>query len=384
MSAVRLVLWRGSAMVVQPGRGLRVTNHNGDSAAMASAKIGLLVSKSGPTALWTPSCINSAILGAAEANAAGGVMGAQIDLAVRDAGWDPEKTIDAALDLIDIDGASIVIGLVGSNTRDLVSAAISPEVPFIYTPTYERGRSPSDVISLSSTDDVLMTPLLGWIEKRFRARRFFLVGSDFRWPRETMPMAARMISAAGNEVLGIRARPINASDDWDGRVVEEIKRLQPDMVLVLLAGDQTFPFYRAFAEAGLCAKIPRCAIATDETVLLGLGPDMTEGLFACAHYFASTGSDANARFKELYWNAFGETAPVPNAYGQCLYEAVNYAIALMRVNRATRGSPLLETDYRAVGYRSARFDSGTGSIASRPPILIAEANGLSFDVVARF
>jgi ABC-type branched-subunit amino acid transport system substrate-binding protein len=351
---------------------------------MEFTKIGLLVGKTGPTALWTPSCINSAILGAAEANAAGGVMGEQIDLAVRDAGWDPDKTIDAALDLIDIDGASIVIGLVGSNTRDLVTAAISPEVPFIYTPTYERGRSTSEVISLSCTDDVLMMPLLNWIEERFHARRFFLVGSDFRWPRETMPMSARMISAAGNEVVGIRARPIDAPDDWDNRVIEEIKRQQPDIVLVFLVGDQTFPFYRAFSAAGLSSKIPRCAIATDETVLLGLGPDLTEGLFACAHYFATGGSDANARFKEHYWNTFGETAPIPNAYGQCLYEAVNYAVALMKVNRATRGKPLLNTAYRAVPYKSARFDSGTGFLGNRPPILIAEANGLSFDVVARF
>src|SRR5262245_20740183 len=103
---------------------------------MAFTKIGLLLGKTGPTALWTPSCINSAVLAAAEANAAGGVMGMEIDLAVRDAGWNAGKTVDAARDLIDIDGASVVIGLVGSNTRDLVSAAISPEVPFLYTPTY--------------------------------------------------------------------------------------------------------------------------------------------------------------------------------------------------------------------------------------------------------
>ncbi|MBZ9772253.1 ABC transporter substrate-binding protein [Mesorhizobium sp. CO1-1-8] len=351
---------------------------------MASAKIGLLIGKTGPLAIWAPSCVNAAIIGAAEANVAGGVLGAEIDLVVRDAGWDASTTVDAALDMVEVDGASVIVGLIGSNSRDQVSAAIGNKVPFVYTPTYERNSRRSNVISLSATDDVLMRPLLGWIEERFQARRFFLIGSDYRWPRETMPRYARMISEWGNSVLGIRARPIDAPDAWDNQMAEELKRLKPDILLVFLVGDQSIPFYRAFSHAGLAAKIPRFAIATDETILLGLGADQTEGLFAGAHYFASLSSDSNSRFKEHYWNAFGDTAAVPNTYGQSFYEGVSYSVALMRAAGSTQGKATLATPASSIEFRSARFETSLTNLTRLPPVYVAEANGLSFDIVARY
>lgn len=348
------------------------------------ATIGLLIAQTGPLALWTPSCLNAAVLGVAEANAKGGVLGHEIEIVTRDASWAPVDTVAAACEMIDEDDAAVIVGLIGSNSRDAVSQAISKSAPLVYTPTYEQGHCRSNTISISSTDEELVGPLLAFIEGRFGARRFFIVGSDYRWARQTMPMTAGMIHSSGGTVVGVRARPINASEDWDTEVVEEIRTRNADVVLVFLVGDQGIPFYRAFARAGLSSKIPRCAVATDETVLMALGHDMTEGIFACAHYFASARTNPNMAFMEKYWGAFGEYAPVPNAYGQSIYEGINYSIGLMQSARSTLGSNLVHATFDKVRYQSARFDAAQGSLLERRPIYIAEANGLSFDVVARY
>jgi ABC-type branched-subunit amino acid transport system substrate-binding protein len=328
--------------------------------------------------------MNAAVLGVAEANAHGGLFGNEIDLVTRDASWAPAETVEAARGMVEEDDASVIVGLIGSNSRDAVSQAIQYSAPFIYTPTYEQGRCLENTVSLSSTDEELVRPLLAWIDGRFHARRFYIIGSDYRWAHQTMPMTARMIQSSGGTVAAIRARPINASDNWDALAIEEIRSLNPDVVLVFLVGDQGIPFYRAFHKAGLAGKIPRCAVSTDETVLVALGHDMTEGIFACAHYFATARTSPNMAFMEKYWEAFGEYAPIPNAYGQSLYEGVSFSIGLMQAARSVLGQDLVHASFDNVRYRSARYDTVNANLKLRRPVYIAEANGLTFDIVARF
>lgn len=348
---------------------------------MVKVKLGLLISQSGPTGIWAPSSINAAVLAAAEFNAGGGVLGKEIELVARDPGWDHDSAVAAAHDLLD-EGVSVVVGMVGSNIRRSASFALATKAPFVYTPNFEMDQ-PEPIIPIGSTDDLLLQPLLAWIEQRFGARRFVLVGADYRWPRKTMPMAARMVAKVGGEVLGIYCRPIDASDEWDDRTVDDIRRAAPDLVLTFLTGDQGIPFYRAFCRGGLAGKLPRCALATDESVIQSLEPDETEGLFACANYFASAPTHSNRSFMERYWSAFGEFAPIPNAYGQSCYEGINFAVGLLRAAGRADRAALMHVAPRSVQFRSARFDDADGYLGKRQPVFVAEAKGPCFDVVCR-
>lgn len=358
------------------------TNQRGP-VTMSKVNIGLLISQSGPTGIWAPSCLNGAILSAAETNAAGGVNGQEVNLVVRDAGWDPVMAARIARDLIEVDHVSVIVAMVASNARRRISFAIAGRVPFIYTPNYEMD-APEPTIALSATDDRLIPPMLAWIEQRFHARRFLMIGSDYRWPQRTMPMTGRMIAAAGGTVVGMLSRPLDAPEDWDRRAVEDIRKAGPDVVLCFLVGDQGIPFYRIYGEAGLAGRIPRCAIATDETILTSLSPAAMEGLFAGACYFAAARTAPNTAFMERYWSSFGSLAPIPNAYGQSCYEGVSFALSLIGRCRSADPRRLLSLPPQGVEYRSARFDTATGTLSQRLPVYIAAADGLSFDVVARF
>ncbi|QDG94651.1 ABC transporter substrate-binding protein (plasmid) [Rhizobium sp. NIBRBAC000502774] len=282
---------------------------------MEKVKLGLLVSLSGPTGVWAPSCIQSAILGAAEINASGGVDGRELELVIKDADWRPELAVEAAMELIQDDAVSAIVSMMGSHARRAVSFHTVGKCPFIYTPNLEISDHEPGTIAISATDDQMIAPILDWIFERLYARRFVMVGSDYRWSLKTMPMTGAMIRARGGSVDEIIVRPIDSDDDWDLQASDRIRKLQPDLVLVFLVGDQAISFHRNFQASGLASKIPRFAIATDETVLMSLDPNTTEGLFAGAYYFVSARTDANISFMERYWTAFGELAPIPGSYG---------------------------------------------------------------------
>ncbi|WP_245453584.1 ABC transporter substrate-binding protein [Aminobacter sp. MSH1] len=350
---------------------------------MSKVKVGLLVSLRGPTGVWAPSCIQSAILGAAEINAAGGIGGKELDLVVKDADWEPERTAAAATQLVEDDAVSAIVAMVGSNSRRLVSSRIAARCPFIYTPNFEPGAPEPNTINISSTDEEMIPPVLDWVFEKLGARRFVLIGCDYRWPLRSMPMAGAMIRARGGSVEGILVRPIDAEDEWDVEALEKIRDAKPDLLLVFMVGDQAISFHRNFHASGLGAKIQRCAIATDETVLTNLDPDSTEGLYAGAYYFAGARTHANVGFMERYWTAFGGLAPVPGFYGQSCYEGVQYAAGLIKAEKTANPLALVHAPHRRIAFNSARFDTPTADLTTRLPVYVAKANGNIFDVVAR-
>lgn len=349
---------------------------------MSKLKIGLLISKSGPTGIWAPSSISSAILAATEANNRGGVFGTEVELVVKDGGWEADTVVHAANRMVD-DGVSAVVGMLASNSRRQVSNALSGRAPFIYTPNFEMDL-PEPTVPVGTTDDMLLRPFLEWIEERFHARRFVLVGSDYRWPRKSMPMTASMIAGMGNSVEDVLLRPMNADENWDSLAVERIGKSKPDVVLTFLVGDQGIPFFRMFEKAGLSARIPRCCIATEESALLSLTQNESEAVFACANYFATAQTKANRCFMERYWTAFDEFAPMPNAYGQSCYEGINCAVGIAKAAKMLELPSLTMVPLSQVLYRSARHDEHMTSIGQKQPVFIAQAKGNMFEVEARF
>lgn len=346
-------------------------------------KIGLLVPLGGPMSVWAPASIHSAILGAAEINAAGGLMGKEIELIIKDADWSPERAAEATCELVEDDEVSGVVAMIGSNARHAAASQSAGRCPFIYTPNYEQGSPEPDTIGISFTDERMIEPILDWFFEKHGHRRFFIIGSDYRWPLKTMPMTGAMIRAKGGSVEGMLARPIDASDDWDFAALEKVWATKPDLLLLFLIGNQAMTFHRNFYAAGLASKLPRCAIATDETVLASLDPDATEGLFAGASYFNSARTKANVNFMEKYWTAFGEFAPVPGFYGQSCYEGVRFAAAMIDAARTPNPQALIHEKPRKVAFQSARFNSQVADLSMRMPVYIARAEGNAFEVVAK-
>lgn len=145
--------------------------------------------------------------------------------------------------------------MVGSNARRAIAAQTAGRCPLIYTPNYECGQPEPDVIGISSTDEHLFAPLMDWITDKACCRRIFMLGSQYRWPMQTMPAAGALLRARGASVEGMLARPIDADDAWDFQALDMIRAARPDLLLLFLIGDQAIRFHRNFHAAGLASKI---------------------------------------------------------------------------------------------------------------------------------
>ena len=342
-------------------------------------KIGLLFCRSGPAGLWAPSAEASAIVAAAEINAAGGVLGEDVELVVRDVGTNEREAAAAAGLLVDIHEVDAVVAMHPSSTRDAVARVTAGRIPYLYTPQFEGGAINPHAIAIGGTDDMLLGPALAWITEHRRAERFFLVGSDYIWPRTTHATAERLIRAAGGTVVGAAILAFGTEDF--GFLFDRIRQARPHVLLLSLLGLEAVRFNRAFAAAGMHRHCQRLALAQDETVLYASGADSTENLAVASHYLADVHTRGNDRFLELYHTAFGQDAPPANAFGQSCYEGLHALADLARHAGRLDHRALRRAAGERVRCRSARADVFEAPLGGRHPVYVATVDGLAQNVV---
>lgn len=343
-------------------------------------KVGLLVSRSGPAGLWAPSCDAGAMLAAAEINTAGGVHGRTVEIVLTDAGQDEDEASAASRGLVDIDGVDVVVGMHPSNVRAAIHKGLRGRVPYIYTPQYEGGAQSPYLVTTGGTDDEVLGPAISWLSETRGARRFYLIGNDYIWPRRAHEIAGRIVGSRGELVVGRSIVPFGLRDY--SPILDIIRLSRPDVVVIALLGLEAARFNRAFAEAGLAARILRLGLATDESVLYAIGADHTENLYASLNYFAHMHSAANDRFLETYHSSFGDLAPPVNLSCQSCYEGVYFAANLARSLGRSDGAALADGVRRPVSRRAARSTLLKTPMGPQLRVHLAAADGIEFRTVS--
>ena len=343
-------------------------------------KVGLLVNRSGPAGLWAPSSDAGAMLAAAEINLAGGVHGRTVEIVLADAGQDEREASAASRALMDIEDIDVVVGMHPSNVRAAIHKALRGRVPYIYTPQYEGGEQSPYMVTTGGTDEEVLGPAISWLSETRAARRFYLVGNDYIWPRRAHQIAGGIVRSRGGLVVGRSITPFGMRDY--SPVLDVIRLSRPDVVVIALVGLEAARFNRAFAEAGLAARILRLGLATDESVLYAIGADHTENLYASLNYFAHMHSAANDRFLETYHSSFGDLAPPVNLSCQSCYEGVYLAANLARSLERSDGRALAHGVRRPIGRKAARSMLMKTPMGPQLHVHLAAADGIVFHTVA--
>ena len=353
------------------------------SAALAATpvKVGVLVPMSGPGGLFGPSSRNCAQLAVDELNAAGGILGRQIEPLFADVGGPPADATQAALKLWKGQKVEAFIGMHDSAVRGALTNLFKGKVPYIYTPVYEGGECAAGTFVLGETPAQQLKPVIPWLSKNKGASKWYLIGNDYNWPRDTNAAAKGYISAAGGSVVGEEYLPFTA-DNFDSNLAK-IKNTGADAVLVTLVGGASVGFNRAFASFGLSNKVVRLGTLIEENTLAGIGAENSKNLYSSAGYFANIDTPAAKAFAGKYAARFGADAPALNALGQSCYDGM----LLLKALAAKAGSfdaAAMDASAEGVSYSGPR---GAATMAGRhvsKDIFLAEARGGSFNVVQTF
>jgi len=353
----------------------------GTMSASADTKIGVLVPDSGPAGLFGPSTRNSAVLAAKEINANGGINGEQIELVFADVGVPPAEAAQAALRLWKGQGAEAFVGMHDSAVREALIGRFNGQVPYVYTPVYEGNSCADGLYITGETPSQQLEPVIPFLAEKEGVSKWYLIGHDYNWPRDTNALAKGFIADAGGEVVGEEYVPFTVGE-FDSSL-QRIKESGADAVLVTLVGGGSVGFNVSFAGFGLDDQAIRLGTLIEENTLAGIGADNANRLYSSSGYFSSIETDAAASFAEDYLAVFGSDAPALNGLGQSAYEGLMLLAAL--ANKA--GSlDVAAMDAAAEGttWSTPRGDNTMMGRHMAQTIYLADGSGGAFNVVASF
>ncbi len=296
-------------------------------------KIGVLHSLSGTMAVSETPLVDAVRLAVEEANQSGGLNGRQIEMVVADCRSDAAYCAQQAEKLIAKDGVQALFGCWTSDCRKAVKAVVEKYHHLLFYPLQYEGLEQSpDIIYTGAAPNQQIIPMALWALQR-QGKRFYLIGSDYIFPRTANLIAKDVLLAQGGQLLGERYVPLGASDM--AAVVKEIAAQHPDFVLNTLNGDSNLHFFRALHDAGIsAAKVPVFSTSVAEVALAAIGPDLTTGHYAAWNYFQSLDSPENKAFVERFKGRFGKDR-VLNDPMEASYIGVKLWVAAVREHGST-------------------------------------------------
>lgn len=351
------------------------------ASASDPVRVGMLIPDTGPAGLFGPSSRNCVEMGVADINARGGVLGRPIEILYADGGLPPAQAAQAALRLWRGRKIDVLVGMHDSAVREAVAGMLKGQLPYIYTPITEGGGCAPATYVIGETPQQQMGPLMPWLAENRNVRKWYLIGNDYIWPRESNAIGKQAIAAAGGEVVGEEYLPFSV-DNFDASV-SRIRDSGAEGVLITLVGGSCVGFNRTFASFGLPSKILRFATNLEENTLQGIGAQNAENLYSVAGYFSTLPGGPAQEFAERYKSLYGESAAPLNGLAESCYEG----LLLMEAMAKQAGSfDPKKTDAVAEGlsYAGPRGQIELRSRYAAKNIYLGEADGDQFKVVATF
>ncbi|WP_425005616.1 substrate-binding domain-containing protein [Mycolicibacterium sp. S3B2] len=346
--------------------------------------IGLVIPESGPSGIFGPSCWASAELAIEEINEQGGILGREVVAVPIDGGAEPME-VAAQVQSMHVRGAiDAVVGWHTSAVRSRIAHAVGGRIPYVYTAVYEGGESTPGVFMTGEVPDGQVVPALTWMADNCGARSWYVVGSDYIWPRSTFAAVLDSVHRDGCGGRGVQLSaaeflPLGVADF--GQVLDAIEPAEVDGVLVLLLGQDAVQFNRAFAERGFDRDLVRLSPLMDENMLLASGRDAVSELYSASGYFESLVTSYTMSFESRYISRFGAAAPPLASPGESCYEGIALLARLaLNAGRYDVGA-LKRQSTRAMDYESPRGHVRFERNHLSQNIYIARASGLDFDVV---
>ncbi|WP_298398391.1 urea ABC transporter substrate-binding protein [Sphingobium sp.] len=274
-----------------------------------SVSVGVLQSLTGTMAISEMTVKNAEMLAIEEINAAGGVMGKTINALVEDGASDPSTFAQKASKLIESDGAVTVFGGWTSASRKAMLPVFERTKNLLWYPVQFEGNECSPNIMYSGAQpNQQALPALEWAVAQGH-KSFFLVGSDYVYPRTANLILKKHIEKGGMQVLGEAYVPLGGTD-FSG-VIAKIAQAKPAMIINTLNGDSNVAFFKQLQAAGISTKtMPVMSFSIGEQEAKAMGATLVEGSYAAWNYFQSLPGDANAKFIAAYQAKFGKDAAI--------------------------------------------------------------------------
>jgi len=318
--------------------------------------VGQLHSATGTMAISETGSIQAERLAIEQINAMGGILGRTIKVVQEDGASDWPTFAEKARKLLVSDKVATVFGCWTSASRKAVLPVFEKENGLLYYPTFYEGLEQSKNVFYTgqeATQQILAG--LDWVNRETQAKTFYLIGSDYIWPRTSNKIARKHIeNVLKGEVVGEEYYPLGHTQF--GSLINKIKLRKPDVVYAIVVGGSNVSFYKQLRAAGVTAdKQKLLTISVTEDELLGIGGENCEGFFSCMKYFQSLDNPNNQKFVQAFKAKYGEKSVIGDvtqaAYlGPWLWKMAVEKAGSFDVDKVVAASPDLEFTGAPEGY----------------------------------
>lgn len=269
-------------------------------------KVGILHSLSGTMAISETTVVEAEKLAIKEINAAGGVLGKQIEAVVEDGASDWPTFAEKATKLIDSDKVAVVFGCWTSASRKAVLPVFESKDHMLWYPVqYEGQECSKNIFYTGAAPNQQIEPAVDWLLEQ-KGKKFFLVGSDYVFPRTANTIIKEQLKAKGGETVGEDYLPLGNTEVTP--IITKIKQALPDggVIFNSLNGDSNVAFFKQLQGAGLGPdKYPVMSVSIAEEEVRQIGVEFLKGHYAAWNYFQTVDSPENKKWVEDFKKEYG-------------------------------------------------------------------------------
>ena len=377
------------ALVVAAIAAAALVPFNASAQDEETIKVGVLHSLSGTMAISETTLKDTVLMLIEEQNAAGGLLGKQLEAVVVDPASNWPLFAEKARELLDLEQVAVVFGCWTSVSRKSVLPVFEELNGLLFYPVqYEGEESSKNVFYTGAAPNQQAIPAVDYLMNELGAERWVLAGTDYVYPRTTNKILEAYLKAKGvaDEDIMINYTPFGHSD-WQS-IVSDIKKFgsagKKTAVVSTVNGDANVPFYKELGNQGIAAEdIPVIAFSVGEEELSGIDTGPLVGHLAAWNYFMSVAAEANDDFVDEWLEFIGDEDRVTNDPMEAHY--IGFKMWVEAVEKAGTTDPTAVQD-AIIGVTVPNLSGGMATMLANhhitKPVLIGEIqDDGQFDIV---
>ena len=354
----------------------------GRAQAADTIKFVSILDQSGGLDIYGKPMVDTTRMAIDEMNAAGGLLGKQIDLQV----YDPQSTIQFytqyATQAAAGDKADVVHAGITSASREAIRPTFARfRTLYFYNVLYEGGVCDLNNFCTGSTPAQTVEKLVPYTMNKW-GKKVYIVAADYNYGQITAQWVQKYVADNGGEAVETEFFPLDVTNF--GPTIKKIQAAKPDLVMSALVGGAHVSFYRQYAAAGMNKSVPIASTTFgvgNEHKLISA--EEGDGMICSYSYFEEIDSPANRDFVARFKAHRGEGAPALNELAARAYEGAYLWAEGVRQAGTVERMPVIEALRTGISY-----DGPSGRVTIEPKtnhclqnVYLAELKDQAFNIL---
>ena len=279
-----------------------------------------------------------------EINAAGGLLGKQIEVVAYDTQSDMALYSQYAQQLVRQDQVEVVHGGILSASREAIRQTMRrSDTLYFYNVLYEGGVCDRNIFINGVTPAQQVEALVPYAMGK-SGKKAYILAADYNYGQITARWIQKFIADEGGETASVDFFPLDVSDF--GSTIAKIQSAGPDLVIAPLVGGAHLSFFRQWAAAGMKDRIPLASttlgVGNEHKVLT---PEEGDGIMVAYNYSQELDTPANNMFKDKWAAAYGDSSLIHEIAVSNYQGVLTWAEAVRRAGSVDRDAVIaaLET-----------------------------------------